>query len=188
MRELQLEVRKGALASIAAVADRSGSEDARRIAGERPELVETLIAASAEPDEEPVIRQLGTFALGMFPVERAEAQLNASLVHADAKTRLNAAIALARWDSAAGYGVFEETLREGAEPAGRESVGAGQGSAEFESYVALKNSIRAVGELADQFEPAQREHLAELLRPISEKHKLHEIRQAAVTAGKLLAQ
>jgi hypothetical protein len=186
VRELQLDVRKGALASIAAVADRAGPDEARRIAADRPELVETLVDASGGPDEEPVIRQLGTFALGMFPVERAEAQLQASLVHADPKTRLNAAIALARWDSPAGYTVFEEAIRAGAEPSGAESAGAPQGSEEFENYVALKNSIKAVGELADQFEPAQRERLAELLRPISETHDLHEIRQAATKAGELL--
>ena len=188
VRELQIEVRKGALAAIAAVADAAGPDAAQRIAAEQPELVETLIDASAGPNEEPVIRQLGTFALGMFPVERAEAQLNAALVHADSKTRLNAAIALARQDSPAGYAVFEETLRESARPAAGGSAAAVPAGEQFESYVALKNTIRAVGELAEQFEPAQRGHFAELLQPISETHELHEIRQAAHKAQTLLAQ
>ncbi|VAX38487.1 hypothetical protein MNBD_PLANCTO02-2377 [hydrothermal vent metagenome] len=109
MRDLQQTVRKSAIASIALLADRANQ---RKEPLENSALVLELSDIALNHDEETAIRQVATYALGLFPGDVAEQKLKALLKTADQMTRLNAAIALSRKGSTAGYHVFTNVLTE----------------------------------------------------------------------------
>lgn len=172
VRELQQEVRKGAVTAMAKIANRA-------LERERPlddgNLVEELIAVSGSPDEEPVMRQLAAFALGLFRTERATRQLNALLLNSDANTRLNAAIALARQNSTEGFDEFKAVFSEASKPIAAEkepNTTAEQrrrtaAAKTWERSIKIKNAIKAISGLADKLTPEQRAELTELITPIT---------------------
>ena len=77
---------------------------------EFPGLVNDLIELTN--DESPLIRQFGTFALGLFPTDGSQIRLVTLLDHSDKNTSINAAIALARRKSTKGLGIFKERLSD----------------------------------------------------------------------------
>ncbi|MEX0703082.1 MAG: HEAT repeat domain-containing protein [Planctomycetales bacterium] len=175
------EVRRNALIEIAVVANRAaerGPEHIARLAADRS-LEADLIAASTA--DEPPVRHVAAYALGLFPTPAARDRLEVLLGNGDESTRANAAIGLARQNSTAGVAVFEEILARGSE-----APRPGNGADEFESLVSLRAALKAVADLAAEFESAERDRLMKLLEPLAEKHRVAEIRIHAENALRAL--
>lgn len=170
------EVRKNAVRSVAVIAGRAREYD--RPLPESPELKEDIIAVSREDD--PLFRQLGAYTLGLLPGEVTRDRLEVMIDDPDPNTRTNAAIGLARQDSTAGLPVFTEVLTAAAE--GGNTPAANDQEArerDFEQFVSLKNSLKALDELQEEFTPEESEELATLLKPIADGYRHPEIQKEA---------
>lgn len=149
-----IEVRKGSVTSIAMIAGRA-------LDREQPlhgEVVEALTRLSLDPD--PGLRRVATFTLGLIPGPESEARLLVLLQDAsDPMTTMNAAIALSRRGSTAGFAVFLKSL---ATPADNSSLEARQ-----DRLLILRNTLKAVGDLAAKFDPDQRQQLRTLVAELA---------------------
>lgn len=120
--QARTELRKNAVGAVAVIAGRAAKRDkadGSAYPGKRlkklcafPSLVDNLIAVSN--DDDPLIRQIGTFALGLFPTPDSQGRLEALVGHNDEKTQVNAAIALARQKSTKGLPVFRSQFQTAA--------------------------------------------------------------------------
>ncbi|GAB4150617.1 MAG: hypothetical protein Tsb009_25530 [Planctomycetaceae bacterium] len=118
----RIEIRKNAIGAIAVIAGRAAEQDEKankeypgprlKKIAEFPSLVDDLLVVTN--DENPLIRQLGTFTLGLFPTDDARQRLETLLDHSDEKTRMNAAIGLARQKSTKGLPVFKSQFQKAA--------------------------------------------------------------------------
>ncbi len=161
------EVRKNAIASVALIAGRA-ADKGRPIEDES--IVEQLIVVTTDADS--FVRQLGTYALGLIPGEQSRQRLTVLLESGDTNTRVNAAIGLSRQKSTAGYSLFTTVLDE-ASGSGPVLDDANQ---KFQHLVALKNTIKAIGDLAAEFTSMQRAELLKRLQNISSEHSEQRIR------------
>lgn len=117
------DLRKNAIGAIAIIAGRAAEQDQEksddqtgsenRSLGlhlkqlcETPELIDDLIALTN--DDTAFIRQLATYTLALFPIEAARNRLEVLLGHPDSRTRINAAIGLARQQSKKGLPIFQK--------------------------------------------------------------------------------
>lgn len=171
-----LDIRKSAVVSLSFVAGRALE---RQQPLENVESIDALIQLSS--DSLPILRQSSAFALGLFRSPAATHQLEVLLGDGDEKTRVNAAIGLARQGSTAGFGVIRDSLRQPVgEPVAKDSTTAGSTSEadrlriEGEQFLVVKNVLKAVKELAGKLDDSQRKELTPLLETLSSKH--HEIR------------
>ena len=150
------EVRKNSIGSIAVLADRlSKSGDPLADRG----LVDELLKISR--DEDPMIRQLCAFTLGLFSDPDTKSRLDVMVDDANLDTRINAAIALARRGDAQGSKVFREVLKSAAE-----SKESGSDD-EYEQFVALKNCIKAIESVVDGLNASERTDLIALIEPVA---------------------
>ena len=186
-REQDAEVRKNAIAAVALIAGRAEANDTRI---DSPDVVDSLIRASFDPDV--LIRQLSTYALGLFSGDTAINRLRVVLEDTDQNTRYNAAIGLARRDSSEGLPIFESVLEQAAEPyevpaSPREPNAAETaGNREFREPVMLRNSLRAIRELSSSLTSEQKQRLTTLIEPISSNYHNTDIRvDAQGTLGTL---
>jgi len=146
------EVRKNAIGSIAVMADRLAT------AGnplEEPRLVDNLLGISR--DDDPLIRQLCAFTLGLFSDSATKSRLEVMLDDSNFDARINAAIALARRGEVHGTKVFEEVLKTAAES---KVPGSGE---EYEQFIALKNCLTAIERVADRLDAVEQKELAALI-------------------------
>ncbi len=98
-----LAVKKNAIASIALIVNRANERN-------KPIQSDTLTASIVDStfDDELLVRQLGTYALGLVNDEAAAARLRSLLRNPDENTRVNAAVGLARQKKTDGWPVFRE--------------------------------------------------------------------------------
>lgn len=176
------DVRKNALAAIATTASRFHE---RGETFDGTDVVPEVIAASEETDQ--MIRHLATFTLGMFDIPSARDRLEVLLEHGDELTRANAAIALARGGSLKGLPVFEgvlqhagETLTDSSPPPSADDA-ATFNAEKFEGSILLTNTLKALTQLYDELDAAQKEKLTSLLTPIAEEHDDALVRVEAKT-------
>ncbi len=168
------EVRKNAILAVAVMADRLARKEQPVSV---PGLSDELLKASR--DEDPLIRQLASYTLGLFPAEWSTARLEVMLSDADFCTRTNAAFALARQLDVRGLDVFKEVLQRGAE-AGDRPQDPDAKDADGELAVALKNCLSpAIEKCAAKFSAEQRVELIALIEPIADHHPLARIRMDA---------
>jgi len=160
--ERDREVRKYAITSIATIADRLNQQDKPL---KNSELVIELVEVSR--DEDPFVRQLGAYALGIFNDKNARKRLEVLLASGDYNTRINAALGLSRQNSTAGFDVFIEILTQASEHATQD---ADKQEITFENVLALKNVLKAVTALSQEFSDDQRASLSKLLKTISERY------------------
>lgn len=106
-----LTVKKNAIASVALIIHRANE---RKTPINSPELTQSLIDITF--DEELLVRQMGTYALGLIHDEASTSRLVSLLRNADENTRANAAIGLARRNLTDGWPVFRELLASAAKP------------------------------------------------------------------------
>ena len=169
--ERDVEVRKGAVVSLALIAGRALDRG-------RPleaDAVEALIALSMDGD--PALRRPAAFALGLTPAPAADERLRVLLEDGDHMTAVNAAVALSRQKSTAGFAVFVKALSANSDEMDRESL--------QETLLVQKNVLRAVAELSSQFDVAQRGALLEIVQPLADRHREPRIRVDA--QGALIA-
>lgn len=170
--QYDIEVRKGAVTSVALIGGRA-LEREQPVKGP---VVAALIELSQEWD--PSLKRAATFALGLVDSPEATDRLTVLLQDTgDPMTAINAAIALSRSDSTAGYNVFVSTLTA--------STAQKTGEAEQDRLLILKNSFKAIGDLASQFTPEQRAELLKLTTQIADNDAETRIRvdaRAAVAA------
>lgn len=170
----QTEIRKGAVTSLALIAGR---------ALERGEpLGEMAIAALSElsQDADPTLRRPAAFTLGLTPSPAAVDRLQVLLADADVMTAVNAAVALARQQSTAGFEVFVRAL---------ETIPPAQNPvAQQETLLIQKNVLHAIAGLGALFDAQQRQTLRQLIEPMAQHHAEPRIRIEARAALNALAQ
>ncbi len=165
------DVRKNAIAAVATTASRMHERGATF---DGTEVVPGVIAASGDSDQ--MIRHLATFTLGMFDLPSAQERLEVLLEHSDELTRANAAIALARRGSPKGLPVFENVLQQAGEAQTKSSPSSTSDDAvtvnaeKFEGSILLTNTLKALTQLSDELDTAQKEKLTSLLSPIATEH------------------
>lgn len=158
------EVRKNAIGSVAVMADRFTSRGEKLDA---PGLEQDLLEVSR--DDDPLIRQLSAFTLGLFSDEPSRERLVVLLDDSDPDTRINAAVALARQGDPRGARVFEQVLEDAARsPA--------DGADQVERFLALKNCIEAIRRVAPRLDAEDRRDIAALLEPVAAGHREPKIR------------
>ncbi|MBI5761856.1 MAG: hypothetical protein HZA46_25375 [Planctomycetales bacterium] len=143
------DVRKDSLAAVAVLLGRL-SEHGQPVHDD--DLFGDLVQIST--DDDPLIRQLGAFTLGLADAETARLRLAVMLDDADANTRINAAIGLARQKDLGGYRVLRDILKSGSAP-------------HLEQYLATLNGLAAIKRLAGQFSAEQRSELSSLIEPFA---------------------
>jgi len=150
-----VEIRKGAVTSVAMLAGRR-FEEGRPLSGA---IEAALVTLSQDPD--PSLRRAAAFALGLVPGEASQQRLIVLLEDpADWMTSVNAAIALSRQKSTAGYAVLVKSLK----PAeNNETPEAAQ-----ERVLIQKNTLKAIADLSSQFDAAQRAELKQLVTPLAD--------------------
>ncbi len=119
-REHDPEVRKDCINSISVIASRATENEDDELLAElaaTPGLVEALIDVTFDPGDESaeMLRDTATFGLGLLPTDEARDRLLVLAEHANAETRYNAAIGLARQNSTAGLPVFASILERAAD-------------------------------------------------------------------------
>jgi hypothetical protein len=157
-----VDVRKGAVLSLALIAGRA--LDRGQPLG--ADAIEALIELST--DHDPALRRPAAFALGLTPAPTADDRLRVLLEDGDQMTAVNAAVALARQKSTAGFAVFEKALLVKVDAADRE--------AQQEAVLIQKNVLRAVAELGARFDAAQRSRLQQVIQPLADRHPEPRIR------------
>jgi hypothetical protein len=169
--EYNEEVRKGAVLSLAMIAGRA--LDRGQPLG--ADAVTALVALSE--DDDATLRRPAAFALGLTPSADASARLQVLLEDGDRMTSVNAAVALARQKSTAGFPVFVRALTDRApeqDPVAQQDV-----------LLVQKNVLKAVAELGSRFSDRERSELQPLIAPLAERHPEPRIRveaQGALTA------
>ena len=185
------QVRKNSIASLALIAGRS-EEVGKPL--DSPEIVDALVTATN--DEDVLIRQMGTYGLGLMQNDAATNRLNALLSNSDQNTRYNAAIGLVRRDSTAGISVFTEVLTNAAKPADKPAISK-MTKEQLDDYtqrkqflepVMLMNTLKALGDLDDRLSDEQRQTMVSLVEPISKSYPNAEIRVNAEAALQKLAR
>jgi len=117
------DVRKNAVASIAVIIGRADEKD-RKAEGTLPGLhLKEIIQSpgfmddllSVSRDRESLMRHVAAYTLGLIPTQPARQRLEVMLEDTDEKTRINAAIGLARQNSRKGLPVFKTVLQQAAD-------------------------------------------------------------------------
>lgn len=180
--EFDRDVRKNAIGAVAVIADRAG-----RTGGslKSPELLEALLQVSSDAD--PLVRQLAAFTLGLLPEDAGRQRLEVMLDDSDRDTRVNAAIGLARQHDVGGFRVFRDILKSETAPAESgpaamqrsSDSAAGSASTNFGRFLALKNSLAAIEQLARDLDSQQQQELLPLLTLLADEHDDTKIRVAA---------
>ncbi len=164
-----IEVRKGAVASMALISSRSHA-----IAPEvEAQATSAMIALSEE--SEPTLRRAAAFTLAMIPnrdegpaaAERTQ-RLMVLLNDSDWMSAVNAAISLARRRSTAGYPVFLKACKS--------TVDANNPEAVQDDITILRNVLRAIGELGPKWDDAQRTELRSAVKELAARHAAQRIR------------
>lgn len=175
-------VRASSLSSIANVVARATSRGEEIEAGD---LVRTLIEASA--DESVLVRQFSAYTLGLIPTQPALEHLGVLLSDADEKTRVNAAIGLARNDQADGFDVFTDVLVASLKKIDRAAIAKLNDADRMEALnryqieqpMMLNNTLRALSNLAPTLTAEQKATATDNLRAIAEEYDHPQLRKDA---------
>ncbi len=167
------ETRKAAAQSLAVLCGRANEiPQFRTELLSMPDVHEGIIDLTR--DEDPLFRQTGAFILGLISEKAARERLKVLLNDSDSEVRVNAAIALARQHKTDGWPVFQEVLNKTANTTEAESVERQQ-----IDLVVLKNTLKAVGDLENQWSEEQKQQLIGWIEPIADSHPEARIRTDA---------
>lgn len=164
------EVRKNALAAIATIGSRL---DEKGTAIESPPLIDDLVEASH--DQDPLIRQLSSFTLGIFDSPVARDRLAVLLDDSDKDTQINAAIGLARHQDLRCLPTLKRVL-EALPPKQATNDQA------YEQFVTLKNVLKAVEQLAPELKPDDRQQFTQLVKAFGASTRDPSLRVSAESA------
>lgn len=164
------EVRKNAIGAIAVITDRMTTAG-RKVPADR--FVEAIVQISTEDD--PLIRQLCAYTLGLFSQPAALDRLEVLLEDSDRDTRINAAVGLARQGDPRCAGVLAEALADSSQPVATGS------SDEYKQFLVTKNALAAVEKLAGRLSDDRRSEIIALIEPLAREHREPKIRTVART-------
>lgn len=152
-----------------------------------PDLTDFLIEITQ--GETGVQRHLATYDLGFLTDAMSQSRLRELLVDADPKTRVNAAIGIARSGSLDSLPVFEMLLQQAArESFDPQSVKTeAEAEAYFERTQLATNALTATELLQGTLAPEQRAQLVALVEPLTSVADV-ELRHKAITARHALQQ
>lgn len=202
-----IEVRKSSLMSVAMIAGRhfeeqaAGSETAES-SGESSEvrtLAEPLPSPTIEnadvltelkkaaQDEEPAVRHLAAYVLGLVSGPDAIKQLKVLLLDADSMAQANAAVGLSRNGSTDGVPVlisliesgFQEMDRDAFQKLSPEEQQAELRKRQFEQPVILSNCLRAVDSLLDRIPAEQQAQVKTTVQQLLDSGPPQDIRMQA---------
>jgi len=162
------EVRKNALLSLAVMVDRMKRKGDAVNEGE--------IASQILPvcqDTDPLIRTTAAYTLGLLEDPGARNQLKAMLGDTDQGVKLNAAIALVRHNDRSGVSQLTEVLSTANERF------EGRYSDQLAQFLAVKNSLTAIGQLKDLLTDGEKGDLRKLIQPIADSFREAGIRVQA---------
>jgi hypothetical protein len=164
-QDADAELHKYALTAVAMIAGRAYERQAPL---DDSGLVRRIIAVSEDADM--LSRHQAAFTLGLTPTPEARARLQVLLQDGDLMTRANAAIGLARQDSAEGVPVFEEVFADlAARPLNPAAAKTDTDAQEyFERYVLYSNCLKAVDRLQTRLTPDVRRRLASVLESVAD--------------------
>lgn len=148
------------MSAVKAVAVASGRALERKDSVSDAPLVDALIHVTR--DEDVILRQLGTFTLGLVPSAATKNRLEVLLGDSDESTQINAAISLARLKSTAGLDVFRQVLREAND---EESPSSDEKSAP--RLLSAINALKAIHDLEPQLSDTEKAEFARLIEPIA---------------------
>lgn len=146
-----------------------------------PPLANLLLELTrGEPD---VLRHLAVYNLGFLPGDEPLARLQSLLTDRDDKTRLNAAVGLARHNSPLALPVFESILsaasRQTFDP--QTVTTEAEANAYFERSQSVANALVAAESLREILSPEQRTEFAKLIEPLTQVPD-SELRHKAIAA------
>lgn len=204
------EVRKSCLMALAKIAGRNFEQQAKsaeRLEPDRQyapgEEVLTLRKPLSQPtianddvwkhlkqgtqDEEPSVRHLSAFVLGVVSGPEAIAELRAVLMDRDDKTRANAAVGLARNGQTDGVPVLKELLEAGLhKPSGAqfermsdEEKQALLAQRQFEQPIILGNALRALDSIWVAVPAEQQSDLKPLLKRVADEYHAANVKMQA---------
>lgn len=170
-----IDVRKGAITSVMFIAGRAQD---RNTPLDSPELSESLIEFSR--DRDPQLRRAAAFALGLVESDAGRERLAVLMEDSDWMTAVNAAVAVSRQGSTAGYPVLKQVLsgKVVVDPEAPEDTPA------LELRI-FDNVFKAVSRLAPKWNAEQKLELIGLLTQLASGHKEVRVRadaQAALSA------
>jgi HEAT repeat protein len=176
------KVRASALTSIANVVSRANTQNADF---DSDELVRTLIDSSG--DQSVLVRQFSAYTLGLLPVESSLDHLVVMLSDADEKTRVNAAIGLARNDRTDGLDVFGDVLVASLEKLDKSAISKLNDEERMEALnryqieqpMMLNNTLRALSSIGPKLSADQKTKIAGQLKPIASSYDHQAIRKDA---------
>lgn len=170
--EQDREVRMSAIKAVAVAGGRAGE---RRGSLSDAPLIDALILTTR--DEDVMLRQLGTFTLGLIPSSATNERLAVLLGDSDESTRINAAISLARLKSTVGLDVFRKIFRDAA----AQKPGTDPANAQADAFLLLsaKNSLKAIHDLSPTLTPDERAEFVTLITPIAADHSEVRLRTDA---------
>lgn len=174
------KIRKTAIESIAVLTDRMSTSGAGA-----PSDIFLPVLMTVATDEDPVMRQLCAFTLGLFPQPAAQERLEILLSDTDPNTRVNAAIGLARQGNLQGFSVLQSSLEAAVADIPRGSTEEAKNE-EYAQFLLAKNCLAAIERLASKLAPEQKSQLLPLLTSIASKHREPLIRAAAQSASSAL--
>ena len=154
------EVRKNALLSLAVMVDRMKRQGESVKEGE---IASQILPACQDTD--PLIRTTAAYTLGLLEDPAARQQLRAMLDDGDQGVRLNVAIALVRHNDRSGVPQLTEVLSTANEPFD------GRYSDQLAQFLAVKNSLTAMGQLNDLLTDEEKEGLRKVIQPIADSFR-----------------
>ncbi|MEZ6055429.1 MAG: HEAT repeat domain-containing protein [Planctomycetaceae bacterium] len=129
-----------------------------------PQLVQEILTASEDSTD--VLRAIAVNTLAFLPGDASEQRLNSLLSHPDTATRMSAAVALVHFDSTAGLGVFEETLRRDHSILNQTRISSeDEGNEFFERQQQARMAMVGVGRLLSKLTSAERSEFIALIQP-----------------------
>ena len=162
------EVRKNALLSLAVMVD--------RLKRRGESLNEGEIASRVLPvcqDTDPLIRSTAAYLLGLLEDPTSRDRLKGMLDDGDQGVKLNAAIALVRHNDRSGVAQLTEVLSTANEPF------EGRYSDQLAQFLAVKNSLTAMGQLKDLLTDQEKGDLKKVIQPIADSFREAGIRVLA---------
>lgn len=167
-----VDVRKSAITSVAFIAGRALEHKTPLVSRE---LSASLVEFSQ--DRDPHLRRAAAFTLGLVESPESRERLLVLLEDPDWMTAVNAAVALSRQGSTAGYPVLREVLagKTVADPEAPDDASASE-------LIIFRNVFKAVSELAGKWDAEQKSELVDLMTQLSRRHAEARVRADAQSA------
>ena len=162
------EVRKNALLSLAVMVDRLKRRGESLNEGE---IASRVLPVCQDPD--PLIRSTAAYLLGLLEDPTSRDRLKGMLDDGDQGVKLNAAIALVRHNDRSGVAQLTEVLSTANEPF------EGRYSDQLAQFLAVKNSLTAMGQLKDLLTDQEKGDLKKVIQPIADSFREAGIRVLA---------